>query len=129
MAMRLASDVEARHAEAFAPRCHVRENGCVVRYARWRVVGAAFAAAGALALLSRLEIVSTPTLRIDLAVLLIFLISAWYLVVDRRLGLGVLGFLIVLYVVGAVLPLWLAMISLVAGGGLLAAARFTRKAI
>lgn len=76
----------------------------------------------ALGLLAQLEIVSNASLRVDVAVVVVFLASLYYLVVDWRLGLAVLGAAIVLYLIAVVLPLWLVAAFLGAGGaGLLAA--------
>ena len=97
------------------------------RSPRFETVGAAVAAAGALALLSRLEIVSNAAIRVDVAVVLVFLGSFYALVRDWRLGLGVSGAAIVLYLVGIVLPLWLALAAFLGGASLLIAAYLVKS--
>ena len=58
-----------------------------------------------LGMLARVEIVAIDSLRIDLAVMLIFASSIYYLMLDWKLGLGMLGVSIIFYIAGAALPL------------------------
>jgi len=58
-----------------------------------------------LGMLARVEIVAIDSLRIDLAVVLIFASSIYYLMLDWKLGLGMLGVSIIFYFAGAALPL------------------------
>lgn len=59
-----------------------------------------------LGMLARLEITSIDSLRIDAAILLILLSEVYYLMLDWRLGLAMLGVSIIFYVAGAAMPLW-----------------------
>ncbi len=58
-----------------------------------------------LGMLARVQLVEVNSLRIDLAIVLIFLVSVYYLVLDWKLGLGMLAASIILYIAGAALPL------------------------
>src|SRR6476469_8912198 len=58
-----------------------------------------------LGMLARVEIVAINSLRIDLAVVLIVASSVYYLMLDWKLGLGMLGISIILYFIGAALPM------------------------
>lgn len=60
-----------------------------------------------LGMLARLEITSVNSFRIDAAILLILLSEVYYLMLDWRLGLAMLGVSIIFYVAGAAMPLWL----------------------
>jgi uncharacterized membrane protein YGL010W len=59
-----------------------------------------------LGLLARLEITSVNSIRIDAAILLILLAEVYYLMLDWRLGLAMLGVSIIFYVAGAAMPFW-----------------------
>jgi len=59
-----------------------------------------------LGMLARLEITSVNSIRIDAAILLILLAEVYYLMLDWRLGLAMLGVSIILYVAGAAMPFW-----------------------
>ena len=56
-------------------------------------------------LLARVNIVKTDSVRIDAAVVLIFLATIYYLWLEWRLGLAMLGVSIIFYIAGAALPL------------------------
>ena len=56
-------------------------------------------------MLARVEIVAVNSFRLDLAVLLIFVASVYYIVLDWKLGIAMLGVSIILYIAGRVLPL------------------------
>jgi uncharacterized membrane protein YGL010W len=55
-------------------------------------------------LLARVEIFSIDSFRIDLAMVLILISSAYYLALEWRLGLAMLSMSIIFYVAGAALP-------------------------
>ena len=57
-------------------------------------------------MLARLEVTSVGGFRIDAAILLIFAAQIYYLVLDWRLGLAMLGVSIIFYVAGAAMPFW-----------------------
>ncbi len=56
-------------------------------------------------MLARVQLVAINSLRIDLAIVLIFAASVYYLMLDWKLGLGMLAVSIILYIAGAALPL------------------------
>ncbi len=58
-------------------------------------------------MLARLEITSVNSFRIDAAILLILAAEIYYLMLDWRLGLAMLGISIIFYVAGAAMPFWL----------------------
>ena len=58
-----------------------------------------------LGMLARVEIVAINSLRIDLAVVLIVASAIYYLMLDWKLGLGMLGVSIIFYFIGAALPM------------------------
>lgn len=68
-----------------------------------------------LGMLARVEIISTASLRLDAAVVLIFAAALYYIVLDWRLGLAMLGVSIIFYLAGAALPLVANIILFVAG--------------
>ena len=68
-----------------------------------------------LGMLARVEIVSINSLRIDLAVVLIVASSVYYLMLDWKLGLGMLGASIIFYFAGAALPMTVNVILFVLG--------------
>jgi uncharacterized membrane protein YGL010W len=55
-------------------------------------------------MLTRVEIFSIHSFRIDLAMVLILASSVYYLALEWRLGLAMLGVSIIFYVAGAALP-------------------------
>ena len=58
-----------------------------------------------LGMLARVDIVRVNSFRLDLAVVLIFAASIYYLMLDWKLGLAMLGISIIFYVAGAALPM------------------------
>ena len=68
-----------------------------------------------LGMLARVEIVAVNSLRVDLAVLLIVASSLYYLMLDWKLGLGMLGISIVFYFIGAALPMTINVILFILG--------------
>jgi uncharacterized membrane protein YGL010W len=68
-----------------------------------------------LGMLARLVIFSNGSLRIDAAVVLIFATALYYLVLDWRLGLGMLAVSIIFYVAGAALPMSVNIVLFVLG--------------
>lgn len=56
-------------------------------------------------MLARVPLIAVNSLRVDLAMVLILAASVYYLALDWKLGLGMLGFSIILYIAGAALPL------------------------
>lgn len=66
-------------------------------------------------MLARVEIVAIHSLRIDLAVVLIVASSVYYLMLDWKLGLGMLGVSVVFYFIGAALPMSINVILFILG--------------
>jgi uncharacterized membrane protein YGL010W len=60
-----------------------------------------------LGMLSLVPIVDAGTIRLDAAIVLIALSSAWYFVVEWRLAVAMVVVSVVMYYIGAALPLWL----------------------
>lgn len=60
-----------------------------------------------LGMLSRLEITSVASFRLDAAVLLLIGVELYYLMLDWRLGMAMLGVSLIFYIAGAALPLTL----------------------
>lgn len=68
-----------------------------------------------LGMLARVEVVAVNSFRIDLAVILIFAASVYYVMLDWKLGLAMLGATIILYIAGAALPLTINIILFILG--------------
>ena len=62
-------------------------------------------------MLARVEIFSINSFRIDLAMVLILASSVYYLALEWRLGLAMLGVSIIFYVAGAALPFSVNLVS------------------
>jgi uncharacterized membrane protein YGL010W len=56
-------------------------------------------------MLARVPLITVNSLHVDLAVVLIFAASVYYLALDWKLGLGMLAFSNIMYIAGAALPL------------------------
>ncbi len=69
-----------------------------------------------LGMLARVTIVSFGSLRIDLAVAVIFVAAAWWIVSDWAVGLPALGMAVILGLAGAALPFWLDLTIFVCAG-------------
>ena len=98
------------------------------RLRAFEIVAVIVTVTGALALLSQLEIVSNAAIRVDVAVVVVFLASFYALVRDWRLGLGVLGAAVLLYLVAVVLPIGLAVAALAGGAAVLLIGRLVKRA-
>ena len=68
-----------------------------------------------LGMLARVDIVRVNSFRLDLAVVLIFAASIYYLMLDWKLGLAMLAVSIIFYVAGAALPMTVNVILFILG--------------
>lgn len=68
-----------------------------------------------LGMLARVAIVSVNSFRLDLAVVLIFAASVYYLALDWKLGLAMMGISIIFYIAGAALPMTVNVILFILG--------------